>query len=196
VIRINLLPVREIEAKVGRKQEALVAGVCVAVVLLIAGIVYAYQARQLSKLESELAELQRQIVQLNAKVRDVGEMQKQIVELKEKNKVISDLNTKRSGPVQVMESLSGAAPLRLWLTEFKETGGSVTLNGFATDNQTIADFLNTLARIPNFRNVELVESMQSDPDSSALKKFIIKSNVSYQAPAAKKAESALYPSKP
>lgn len=184
MIRINLLPVREIEAKVGRRQEALVGGACLGVLLLIAAAVYAYQTRQLSNLEGELAELQQQITQLNARVREVGDMQRRVVELKEKNKIIADLNTKRTGPVQVMESLSGATPSRLWLTEFKETGGNVTVNGFAADNQTIADFLKTLARIPNFKNVELVESMQSDQDSAPLKKFIIKSNVNYQAPSA------------
>lgn len=199
MIRINLLPVREIEAKVGRKQQALVGGACLALVLVIAAAVYAYQARQLSNLEGELAELQQQITQLNAKVREVGEMQKRVVELKEKNKIITDLNKRRTGPVQVMESLSGATPPRLWLTEFKETGGNVTLNGFAADNQTIADFLKTLARMPNFKNVELAESTQSDQDSAPLKKFIIKSNVNYQAPAPSatgKPESASSPAKP
>jgi type IV pilus assembly protein PilN len=196
VIRINLLPVREIEAKVGRKQEALGGSICLGLILLIAGGVYAYQARQISNLEAELAELQQQITQLNAKVREVGQLQKGVAELKEKNKIIESLNNKRSGPVQMMERLSGATPARLWLTEFKETGGTVTINGFATDNQTIADFLKALATIPNFKNVELLESMQTDQDSPAVKKFIIKSNVSYQtrAPAtAGKPESAPAP---
>lgn len=199
MIRVNLLPVREIEAKVGRKQEALGGSVCLVLILLIAGAVYAYQARQISNLEAELAELQQEITKLNSEVRQVGELQKGVGELKEKNKIIEDLNNKRTGPVQVMESLAGATPARLWLTEFKETGGTVTINGFATDNQTIADFLKTLARIPNFKNVELLESMQTDQDSPAVKKFIIKSNVSYQTPApsaAGKPASVPSPAKP
>ncbi|MGH7845060.1 MAG: PilN domain-containing protein [Candidatus Binatia bacterium] len=198
MIRINLLPVREIKAKVGRKQEALGGSVCLGLALLIAVAVYAYQARQISNLEVELAELQQEMTQLNAKVREVGELQKRVAELKEKNEIIETLNNKRTGPVQVMESLSGATPARLWLTEFKETGGTVTINGFATDNQTIADFLKTLAGMPNFKNVELLESMQTE-DSAAVKKFIIKSNVSYQVPApaaAGKVESAASPAKP
>jgi type IV pilus assembly protein PilN len=186
VIRINLLPVREIEAKVGRKQEALVGATAIALVLVVAFGFHAWQLRKLSRQEAELTEVQQELAKFSNEAKEVVELQRKIAELREKNKIIDDLNRKRTGPVQVMESLSGATPARLWLTEFKETGGSVTIIGLAIDNLTIAEFLKTLNRMPNFHAVELVETIQSEQESSALKKFTIKSHVSYHeiAPAA------------
>jgi type IV pilus assembly protein PilN len=180
VIRINLLPVREIEARAGRKYEALVGGICVGLAFTAAAGIYGYQAWQLSRLEADLAELQNEVQRLSPAVKEVAELQKSVSALKEKNKVIDDLNQKRTGPVKIMEDLSDATPARLWLTEFKEMGGSVTINGFATDNQTVADFLKTLGRMPRFTNVELLETIQNDQEGAALKKFVIKANVNYQ----------------
>jgi type IV pilus assembly protein PilN len=200
VIRINLLPVREIEAKVGRKQEALVGGVCLGLVLLIAAGIYGYQLRQVSKLESELTGLQNELQQLNTVAKEVAELQKKVAEFREKNKIIEDLNHKRTGPVKIMEDLADATPARLWLMEFKENGGSVTMNGFAADNQTIAEFLKTLTRRPRFTNVELMESIQNDQDTAALKRFTIKSSVNYEDPTNKPPgtlpEGSVTPKKP
>ncbi|HWP57123.1 MAG TPA: PilN domain-containing protein [Candidatus Acidoferrales bacterium] len=181
MIRINLLPVREIEAKVGRKQEALIGAACLVLIVLAAGSLYAYQAWQVSALEAELAELQQQSVQLNSKVREVAELQKKVAELREKNKIIEELEKRRAGPAKVMEGLASVTPARLWLTEFKETGGNATLSGFATDNQTIADFLKGLTQLSHFNNVELVESLQNEQESAGMKKFTIRSTVTYQA---------------
>jgi type IV pilus assembly protein PilN len=194
MIRINLLPVREIEAKVGQKQELLAAGVCLALILIAVFGVYGYQARQISQLEAEFTQLQTELAQLNKQAKEIAELQKKVAELREKNKIIADLEKKRTGPVQVMESLSGATPARLWLTQFKETGGNVIINGLATDNLTIAEFLKTLTRMPHFNGVELVETVQNEQDSAALKKFTIKSTVTYQAPAAPATKSE--PAKP
>jgi Tfp pilus assembly protein PilN len=54
------------------------------------------------------------------------------------------------------------------------------MNGFAIDNQTVADFLKTLAKFPYFKNVELIETTQADEKSGPYKKFSITSGVSYQ----------------
>ena len=180
MIRINLLPVREIEARAGRKYEALVGGVCLGLAFIAAAGVHGYQTWQLSRLEADLTELQNEVQRLSPAVKEVAELQKSVSALKEKNKVINDLTKRRTGPVKIMEDLSDATPARLWLTEFKEMGGSVTINGFATDNQTVADFLKTLSRMPRFANVELLETIQSDQDGTSLKKFVIKANVNYQ----------------
>jgi len=73
-------------------------------------------------------------------------------------------------------------PSRLWLTDFKESGGSLSLTGLAVDNQTVADFLKALATFPYFNNVDLIETTQSELEGVALKKFSIKSQLLYQPP--------------
>ena len=141
---------------------------------------YAYQWRQASTLERELDELRKELQVLNVKAKDVTELQRKIKEFEGKNKVIDDINKKKSGPVRVMESLSVATPSALWLTEFKETGGNLTITGVAVDNHTIAEFLKALASHPYFNNTELVETTQNQQAGMPPRRFLIKSRLNYQ----------------
>jgi type IV pilus assembly protein PilN len=180
MIRVNLLPVKQIRAEVSRRRELAIGGLVLG--LTVAGILAAhlYQSYRMSKLESEIVDVRAQIKALDARVKEFGELQKRIKEFESKHKIIEDLNARKNGPVRVMESLSVATPATLWLTEFKETGGKLVVTGMALDNQTVADFLKSLATFYYFKDVELVETTEAGPGSASLKKFTVKSLVTYQ----------------
>jgi type IV pilus assembly protein PilN len=182
MIRINLLAFKELQAEVSRRREIVVAAVILGSVALLLAAAYLYQSSTLSRLENELAELRSEIQALNLKVKEVGDLQTKIKDFKGKHKIIDELNKKKSGPVLVMESLSSATPANLWLTELRESGGGVTMNGLATDNQTIADFMKALASSKYFTSVELVESLESAGSNASLKRFSIKTGVIYRPP--------------
>lgn len=183
MIRINLLPVKEIKAEVSRRRDLIIGGVTLGLTALILIGVYFYQSHRLSSLGNDLAGLRKDIDALNTKVKEIGDLQNKIKDFSSKHKVIDDLNQKKAGPVKVMESLSAATPPTLWLTEFKETNGSSDIRGLALDNQTVADFLNTLAQSGQFKDVELIESIQAEEKSGPYKKFAIKAGVVYRPPA-------------
>jgi type IV pilus assembly protein PilN len=197
MIRVNLLPVKELMAATRRRRELTIGGLVLGVGLLIIVGLFSQQYYQISSLNSELAGLRSDIQALNTKVKQVGELQNRIKEFTGKHNVISGLNKKKSGPVGVMESLSAATPARLWLTEFKEIGGRLTISGIAADNQTVADFLKALAAFPYFREVELIETTQGGQEVGPYKKFSIKSVVYYlpQPAAVDKAGTMKIPAK-
>ena len=199
MIRINLLPVKELKAEEVRRRELRIGGFSLAATAALILSVYGYQWRQASGLERELDELRKELQVLNLKAKEVGELQKKVKEFEGKNKVIEDINKKKAGPVRVMESLATATPGALWLTEFKETGGNLTITGVAVDNQTIAEFLKALASYPYFTNTELVETTQNQQVNMPPRRFLIKSRITYQpkvpAAAAPKSVSAPVPTK-
>jgi type IV pilus assembly protein PilN len=180
MIRINLLPVKELKAEVVRRRELMIGGVSLALTgVLILGV-YGYQWRQASAVEKELDELRKELQVLNVKAKDVAELQRKIKEFEGKNKVIDDINKKKAGPVRVMESLAIATPSALWLTEFKEIGGNLTITGVAVDNQTIAEFLKALASYAYFNNTDLVETTQNQQAGMPPSRFQIKARLNYQ----------------
>ena len=183
MIRINLLPVRELTAEVGRRQELVIAGLILGLTVALAATLYVFQFYRLYGLGTEVASLKKEIEPLNVQLKEVGDLQQKVKALEQKIKVIDDLTKKKVGPVKVLESLSLATPSRLWLTEFKETGGNLTVSGLAVDNQTVADFLKALATFAYFNNVDLIETTQVEEQGVPLKKFTIKSQLSYQPPA-------------
>jgi type IV pilus assembly protein PilN len=180
MIRINLLPVKALQAEVTRRREITFGAAVLGSVIVLLGGMYGYQYTRLSHLETELATLRAELQALNVKVKEVGDLQIKIKDLRSKNKIIEDLDRKKTGPVLVMESLSSSTPSSLWLTDLKETGGDVTMNGLAVDNQTIADFMKSMASSKYFNNVELVETTQGAGPSASLKKFSLKTKIVYR----------------
>jgi len=183
MIRINLLPVREINAESSRRRELTVAGVSLAATVLLLLGAYLYQSSQLSKLTNELAAMRKDIEVLNGKIKEVGNLENKIKEFRSKHKVIEDLSNQKIGPVRVMDSLAAAIPSTLWLIELKQSGGNLLINGLATDNQSVAEFVRSLSRSAHFKNVELIESTQADEKTGPFKKFSIQSGISYETSA-------------
>lgn len=182
MIRINLLPVKELTAEVGRRQDLLIAGLSLVLTLGLAVGLYLFQGIRLYGLGTETDGLKKEIETLNVQLKEVGDLQQKVKALEGKIKVIDDLTKKKVGPVKIMESLSLATPSRLWLTEFRESGGNLVVNGIAVDNQTVADFLKSLSTFVYFNNVDLVETTQFEQDGVSLKKFSIRAQLFYQPP--------------
>lgn len=182
MIRINLLPVRELKAKVARRQELTIGVICLILTAIAIGVFHLIQSARLSSNEEQLTELRTEIQALNARAKGVNTLKKDILVLKEKLKVIDELGRQKTGPARVMESLSAAMPPRLWLTEFKESGGNLSISGLAVDNETIASFLKDLSASPYFDNVELGETTQISQKQGNLKRFVARSKLHYRIP--------------
>src|SRR5439155_304135 len=72
-----------------------------------------------------------------------------------------------------------AAPEQVWLLDFTEDNGAVTVTGLAFDNQTIAAFMRNLGASKYFVDVDLVETTQTTQKDAQLKKFVVKARLSY-----------------
>lgn len=193
MIRINLLPIKQREAEIARRREVTIGVAVLAVALLAIGAVHLLQSWQFSSLETELAQLRGELQTLSVKVKQLGDLQNKIKEAKGKNKIIDDLKKKKSGPTLVMENLAGATPATLWLTDLKESGGSLALSGVAVDNKTVADFINGLEASKHFKSVELIETTDGSGATAGFKKFAIKTSVFYQPPEPAPAETKSVP---
>ncbi len=183
MIRINLLPVREVEREAGRRQETRLVYLCVALVAVLLGGIEFGSRMRLAPLKTEHAKLQTEIVALDKKSIELAKLETERNDLEEKLKTIATLEAKKVGPVQVLADLSDSAPEQVWLMEFKESGGLATISGLGLDDQTIANFMRKLGGSPYFDNVDLVETTQSELDGVQLKRFVVNARLSYSGKA-------------
>ena len=196
MIRINLLPFKEAQRALGRRQQVSMALLSVTVALLVMVIPYVLQGRRLGELDRDIEHLQAEIATYNAQAREVRDLERKRIELNAKLQVIEDLKHRRVGPVRVLEDLGGATPQKLWLVNFTEVSAQATITGMALDNQTIATFMRQLQTSKYFYEVDLVETAQSEPQrgapgsdaNTAFKKFIIKAKLDYLGLGGKPAE--------
>jgi type IV pilus assembly protein PilN len=166
MIRLNLLPLKETERALGRRQQLSLIALGVSIALLIMIIPFLIQGRTLASLDGQIDELNREVQQYNSQVREVHELDHLKKEVQAKLNIIEDLNHKRVGPSRVLDDLSGATPENLWLIDFTENVGQATLTGLALDNETIARFMRQLQGSPYFYAVDLVETSKTTPQTS------------------------------
>ncbi len=179
MIRINLLPVREVEREAGRRQETRLVYLSMVLVLVVLGGIEAATRMRLAPLKREYAKLQSDIVALDKKSAELTKLEGERKDLEEKLKTIATLEAKKVGPVNVLADLSDSAPEQVWLLEFKESGGLATISGLGLDDQTIANFMRNLDTSPYFDSVDLVETAQSELEGVQLKRFVVNARLSY-----------------
>lgn len=188
MIRLNLLPLKETERAIGRRQQLSLVALGVAVALLIMIVPFIIQGRRISMLDTQIEQLNKEIQQYNTQVKEVHELDRLKKEVQTKLSIIQDLNRKRGGPSRVLDDLSGAAPDNLWLIDFTENNSQATLTGLALDNETIARFMRQLQTSPYFYGVDLVETSRTTPPAPtkpgaeppvSFTHFIVKAGVDY-----------------
>lgn len=187
MIRINLLPLRDAERAIGRRnQKSLVAlGSTISALIMI--VPFMIQGRQISQIEAEISETQQQITVYAKQVAEVLDLERLRVEVEAKLQVVQDLNDQRIGPARMLRDLSVATPENLWLLDFNEGNANATLTGMALDNETIARFMRQLSASPYFVAVDLVETSRRAPTSTtstadesvSFTRFIVKAKIDY-----------------
>lgn len=147
MIRINLLPVRQVKKREMGKQVL----VLFAAVILLAGVLnYLWldnRETELQRGKDAVAATDRQIKELEKVIGEVNQINDRKKELEDKLKVLAELRKGRAGPVKFMDALATATPKQVWVMNFEESGNSVKLRGTALSHEDVADFMRGLTNL-------------------------------------------------
>lgn len=157
MIRINLLPHRELKRKARQQQFAIFAGiVCMVGLLTIWGIhtiiagKIAYQNERNQYLNTHIAILDRQI----AEIRDI---KNQTQELLGRKAVVETLQGNRSEVVHLLDQLVRLLPDGVYLKSVKQEGHRINLTGYAQSNAWVSTLMRNLESSPWLEAPVLVE---------------------------------------
>jgi type IV pilus assembly protein PilN len=174
MLRINLLPIRQLKKRAKAKQQ--IAGFCVIFIcfLVILGAVYLFQVNKISSINKTIASLTAEKTRLAPQVAAVEKLKKDKEELNRKITVINQLKAESSITVHILDEVANVVDNnRMWLTSLNQQGDSLTLTGIALDNQTIAQFMNMLKTSPYIQAVNLSNSSLKKISDKSLKEFAL-----------------------
>jgi type IV pilus assembly protein PilN len=185
MIRINLLPTdRE---KGARRRPALafdlgqkITLVCSLVLLATAlGIGWWWWMldRQEAQLAAGIAEAERETQRLSTILTQVQQFEQQKAQLQQRVTLIEQLRQGQTAPVHMLDELSRAMPDMLWLTQLKQEGSDLTIEGRCTTLTALSDFVANLERSSYFqRPVEILDSKveTAPPPVGELTRFTLK----------------------
>ena len=163
MIRINLLPFRAARKKENiRKQLSVFALSIVAVIILLLYFVFSLSVK-VNALKAKDKQLKADLATLEKVEKEIKQMEKEIKEIEQKLNVIKELDSKKTGPVHLLDQLSMAIPKdKLWIISLNEMGGMLKLKGVAMDNETVALFMNNLEKSKFIASVELESTKSRD----------------------------------
>lgn len=134
--------------------------------------------------ETEVAEAQKEVDELEPYIREVEEFKARKVELERKVAVINRLKENQRGPVKVMDHVSRALPELMWLTKMDVGPTTITISGEAFNTNAVANFIENLDRVPEFQEPILRDTQQR----GQIYTFVIAFNYSFQTPETEEAE--------
>ena len=179
MIKINLLPKVDVKAPKKGVSELFLGSLAILAVLGVILATHFSQAGKIKKTKNDIKVTQQKIDDLKEVEEQVNEFKRKNQELERRIQIIADLETKRSGPLYVMDSLSKAIPDRSWINQFKSKGNGVTLTGVAWNEFTVADFMKELQKSNYYKNVRLKLIEKATISNLPLRKFEITSSLDF-----------------
>lgn len=115
-----------------------------ALTAVVIGYMYMSQSSAFDRARRTVTEKEARKQMLMKVLKTVEQLEATKAKLDRKVKVIQQLKSRQSSAVRMMDEVSKALPDNLWLTKLTLKGNVVNLEGRASTNDLVADFINNL----------------------------------------------------
>ncbi|MES2772446.1 MAG: PilN domain-containing protein [Pseudomonadota bacterium] len=144
MIRINLLPHREIKRKALRQQFYSRAGLITALAVLIVFLAYTVVSSYSSSQNDQNELLRQGISKLDKQIKQITELKSQTQALLERKEVIESLQRDRAEAVRLLSELTKQTPEGITLRNLKQDGQLITLRGYASSNARVSNLMRNI----------------------------------------------------
>jgi type IV pilus assembly protein PilN len=172
MVRINLLPVREIKRRVKAKQQITFFTLAILCLLVLLGVVGFLQSSKAGRLQQELTNIKQEKQRYAKVLRQIKQLEKDKNLLEKQIGIIHKLKAESSLTVHILDEVANRTPSkRMWLSSLSQTGNKLQIKGMALDNRTIASYMENLKESPYIQTVNLANSSLKGFAGRNLKSF-------------------------
>lgn len=144
MIRINLLPHRELKRKAQQQQIAILAGVAGFLGIAAVWSVYAMIDGEIENQNARNQYLQSRIAVLDTEIAEIRNIKTQTQELLSRKLVVETLQNSRSEVVHLLDQLVRLLPDGVYLQSVKQNDQIITLIGYAQSNAWVSMLMRNL----------------------------------------------------
>ncbi len=172
MIKINLLPIKEIKQRLARRREFFMFVGSIVVVLVILALVSLVISGRAAKLEAQIKDLEDEKATYTAIQREINELKRSREEIEVKIDTIEQLQVDAQLTVRILDEISNLTPSsRMWLNSLRIADNTVNLAGVGLDNPTIAQYMQALEGSPFFGSADLTSSSRTEMEGQSLNSF-------------------------
>jgi type IV pilus assembly protein PilN len=175
--RINLLPWREQERKIRRREFMVAAcGAIVAAAVFVGGGKLVYASWTDSQTEKNNL-LKKEIVKLDAQIADIQDLETRKQRLVARMEIIEKLQRKRPEIVHLFDEIVKTVPDGIYLTTIKQSGNRLEIHGIAQSSTRVSTFMRNIDSSVWMDNpvLQVVESAKDSPTGGS--NFTLSSDV-------------------
>jgi len=180
MIRINLLPHREMRRRRQQQHFFLMLGVVLAIGVATWFVVHTYLSDRLDEQNARNSYLTQEIAKLDKEIEEIKKLKEQTAALLARKRVVETLQGNRSEVVHLLDQLVRQLPDGIYLRAIKQSGNRVTISGYTQSQARVSTLMRNLESSEYMENASLVEIRAVAVGSARLNDFTM--NVSLTQP--------------
>ncbi|WP_018076895.1 PilN domain-containing protein [Thiobacillus denitrificans] len=173
MIRINLLPHRELKRAARRRQFNILLGIAVAAGVVAVILGHSLIAARQSAQDARNAFLEQEITKLDGQIGEIKKIREQTQALLERKQVVETLQSNRTEVVHLFDQMIRLLPDSLYLKSFKQAGDVVTISGYTQSSARVSTLMRNLDNSPWFESANLVEIKATTVNNLRANEFVL-----------------------
>ena len=157
MMRINLLPHREMRRKQLQQQFFIALGLVAVVGAALSYGVYYFLSNEHDDQVSRNKYLTGEIAKVDKEIAEIERLKEETNSLLARKQVVETLQSNRSETVHLLDQLVRQLPDGMYLRTVKQTGPKVAINGVTQSQARVSTLMRNLEASPTFESPELVE---------------------------------------
>jgi type IV pilus assembly protein PilN len=157
MIRINLLPHREIKRAARRRQFSYLLVAALVAAVGVVGLGQAVISSRQDNQEERNGYLEMEIAKLDSQIKEIRKIKEETRALLERKQVVETLQSNRTEVVHLFDELIRVLPEGLFLKSVKQNGNQIQLLGYAQSSARVSTLMRNLEASPWFEQPTLVE---------------------------------------
>ncbi len=173
MIRINLLPHRELARAARRRQFNVLLGIAVTAGVITVVVGHSLIAGRQSAQDARNAYLEQEIVKLDGQIGEIKKIREQTQALLERKQVVETLQSNRTEVVHLFDQMIRLLPDGLYLKSFKQAGDIITISGYTQSSARVSTLMRSLDDSPWFASANLVEIKSATVNNLRANEFVL-----------------------
>jgi type IV pilus assembly protein PilN len=153
--RINLLPWRAERRKQREREFYMQLGLAAVAGIFVAFLWVSWMNARIDNQNDRNSYLRAEIKQVDNKIAKIKDLEKVRQRLLARKKIIEQLQANRSQMVHLFDELVKTIPPSVRLTKMTQKGDSMSLEGVAQSNASVAEYMRNLEASPWMTNIDL-----------------------------------------
>lgn len=162
MIRINLLPHRELKRAARRRQFNVLLILALALAIAVVAIGQGIVTARISIQDARNQFLSNEIARLDAQIKEIDNIRGQTTALLGRKRVVETLQSDRTVMVHLFDEMVRVLPEGMYLKAIKQSGDNLTLVGSTQSSSRVSTLMRNLDASPWFQQPSLVEIRGGD----------------------------------